>query len=520
MTLSEERDYFRGEVQYGPATRRSPHTPLSALITGTQQRVREGGTHDRSRTLVLLLVVVAIAYVATHAPRQRPHDDVDSLLERWTSAGLLSGDSAAAIARYEHRHRAPAVAEHPRQVAPAPAPSPVGRRAAARIPVVAEALGYLGGVLAVLGLVLIVSRYWPDMSPVARLALSGGGSLALLVAGLEVRTGGERAFERLQGSVWVASVACAALFSGVLAADAFDAEAPKIISAFASAAVVVESALLWRGRGNSFPQLTLFGGLVVFVGSGVASVAGGGAAGLAVWLVGAVLVIVGVQRLAPTPAIGEVVGAAAMAVGAFMTVAAWDEPALLFAAATGGVLLAAAVVPGLAPDRGDHLRLGMIGAVVSLQAVPGAVGYFAQDAGLATGLVTWGIALGLLYLGIRKIVRIPGAVVAIGAIGALAGAAVTAAQAEGFATIFGVLTAVGLVALGMLPEQTLLSLVGSAGLLINVLWGIDHFFPGEGRAPLLILVAGGLILAIAVLLARAGDVRRSLAERRRARLPG
>ena len=72
----------------------------------------------------------------------------------------------------------------------------------------------------------------------------------------------------------------------------------------------------------------------------------------------------------------------------------------------------------------------------------------------------------------------------------------------GWWVLFGIATAGGLIALGMLPRQVLLSVLGSVGLLVNVPWAIGHFFPGEGRAPLLIMVTGGLIIAIAVLLTR------------------
>jgi hypothetical protein len=197
-----------------------------------------------------------------------------------------------------------------------------------------------------------------------------------------------------------------------------------------------------------------------------------------------------------------------MAAGAGLATGEWQGPGWVFGAATGGVLLALALVRELAPDRSDQVVLGMIGGLTSLQCAPGAIGYFARDAGLLTGLATWAVAAVVLYLGIRALVRIPVVVEAVGAVAALVGAAVTATQFEGFATIFGIVTAVGLVGLGMLPGRGLLSLFGSAGLLVNVLWAVNHFFPGEGRAPLLIMVAGTLILATAVLLTRSGAVRR------------
>jgi hypothetical protein len=61
---------------------------------------------------------------------------------------------------------------------------------------------------------------------------------------------------------------------------------------------------------------------------------------------------------------------------------------------------------------------------------------------------------------------------------------------------------VGLVTKGMLRERVRLSVLGSAGLLINVPWIILWYFPGEGRVPLLTLVSEALILATAVLLTR------------------
>ena len=464
--------------------------------------------------LVLIALIALVVYAVTRA--ERPASPlpssraVDALLSRWRAAGLLTADQVDAIARYETASEAAAPAPPP--VATTVPTEPGAPRAARRVPVVAEALGYLGGILAVTGLVLVVARYWPDMATAARLALSSAGVVAFLVAGQLVVPDRDPALERLRGFAWVASSACAALFAGVVAADGFDAEAAETITAAAASAVVAESGLLWlwRGRELPFQQLTLFGAVAVLVGSVVALAADVGPAGIAVWVTGVVLVVIGLRRLAPLPLIGDVVGGLSMAVGAMLAVVAWNEPALPFVVATAAALLAVALFPGPAPDTGDQLALGIIGGVTGLQAAPGAIGYFAQDAGLVTGLAVWLAGLGLLYLGVREVLRLPVMVETLGAITMLIGAAVTGTQVEDFAPIFGIVTAIGLVAAGMLPGQGVLSLFGSAGLLINVLWAVGHFFPGEGRAPLLIMVAGALILAIAVLLTRSGKIRGDL----------
>jgi hypothetical protein len=141
-------------------------------------------------------------------------------------------------------------------------------------------------------------------------------------------------------------------------------------------------------------------------------------------------------------------------------------------------------------------------------------------------LTTWVIGSALLFVGSRGRVRLAHVATAFGAAALIGGAALTGVQWQAFAPLFGIVTAIGLVGLGMLPGQVLLSVFGSLGLLVNVPWAIGHFFPGEGRAPLLIMVSGVLILGAAVLLSRMGGrFRRELGLSRRRRptsraLPG
>ena len=73
------------------------------------------------------------------------------------------------------------------------------------------------------------------------------------------------------------------------------------------------------------------------------------------------------------------------------------------------------------------------------------------------------------------------------------------------ATLAGLVVAVVLLAVGTSPGRVMASMLGLASLLIYVPWSIGWFFPGEGRAPLLIAVSGLLIVGAAVILARMGD---------------
>jgi len=425
--------------------------------------------------------------------------DVAEELSRWVAAGLLSAEQSAAILAHERAAQALA-ATPPTAALPVPPSLPSPPR---RIPAAAEALGYLGGMLAIIGIGLVVRQYWHDMTTAGRLALSGAGALALGVAGAMVHEHADPALARLRSFLWLASTAVTALFAGVLVADALGG-APTTVVVACAGAVALESGLLWRGQELPLQELTLFGALVVFAGALVAEVASRGPVGLTVWAVGAVLVLLGLQRRVPLPLLAEVPGAVAVIVGAVLVATIWTAFGLLFALATATALMALAAVPGLASERADELVLAVIGGIALVGLVPSALGYFTPHAALATGLATWVVGAALILIGSRRLVRLPVVVEVIGGVTLLGGAALTGVQVHGFAPVFGIVTSVGLVALGMLPGQVLLSLLGSLGLLVFVPWTIGWFFPGKGRVPLLILVSGAMIIIVAVLLARMG----------------
>lgn len=459
----------------------------------------------------LVLVVVAVLLYSRRrgapAPRRSmapgstppgrsrtPADRTD--LERWTAAGLLSVEQAAAISAFEA-----ARAEH-EEAAVAPYPS--------RLPAVAEALGYLGGVLATVGLVLLVGRSWSDMATPARLVLSGGGALALAAGGVLVRAGTDVALTRLRQVMWLASTAAAALFAGVLANGGLGADSAEVITLAAASMVVLVSAVLWWGRALPLQHLTLFGGAVVAVGALAAVPGEAGAIGLSVWATGGALTVAGLRRRTPLHELTSLVGVVAMLVGSTITAGQWLGAGLLFAVATAVGLAAVATARRLPLAEVDQRIVGIPAVVALLQVVPRTLGHFAFEAGLLTGLAVWVGGAALLYLATQDEVRTPRTAEVVGGAGLVGGAALTGAQSQDFAPLFGLLTAVVLVALGALPGRIRLSVLGSLGLLINVLWGIGHFFPGEGRAPLLVLVAGAVVLVVAVLLTRSGRLGREL----------
>jgi hypothetical protein len=156
-----------------------------------------------------------------------------------------------------------------------------------------------------------------------------------------------------------------------------------------------------------------------------------------------------------------------------------------------------------ASDGSDDLVSAfLLGGVLSLVlTVPTSLVQFNDDV-FEAGVVVWVIGLGAYWIGERVPVRVPAVLLAIGGVAVVAGPAIVGIESTEVGTLLGLATALGCLALGARPGQVLLSFVGAGSLLIYVPWSIAHFFPGEGRAPLLVAVSGVLIIGVALFLAR------------------
>lgn len=440
-----------------------------------------------------LVLMATLVYALSRAWRrgaataQRAPDDQ---LAGWVAAGLLTEEQAAAIVVHEAE-----------QVPSAP-PRPAGDRTW-RMPAVAEPLGYLGAVLAVVGLLLVVSRFWEDMGTAVRLALTGAGAGLCVVGGFLVRERAEPALARLRWSLWLAGTAAAGLFGGIAVADGLGGDDRETVVLGVASTVAVLSGLLWWGRERPVQQVTALAGGVTALGAAAAHIDPNVGAGTVVVLAGAAVLFTGVRRLTTAPPLTAAIGAGSVAVGSqLLTV---ERPALQLVGVAAGIsLLAVASLPQLHPQI-EHRIAGVAGLLVVLLAVPGTLGHFAQGAGIATGLVTWAAGAALLAIGVRELVERGPAVEVVGGLTMLGGAALTGVQSTALAPLLGIATAVGLLVLGARSEELRHSVLGALGLLVNVPWAIGRFFPGEGRVPLLIMVAGVLVLGFAVLLARQGD---------------
>ena len=420
---------------------------------------------------LLLLIVVVAVFVVRAELTGRDHLRTRSLdrsapprpgLDRWVAAGLLTEDQADAIAAFEAGHpSAPARTATPPSAEAAPVPTPAHPRwRSTRVPVVAEALGYLGAALAGAGLVLIVSSFWSDLTAAGRLGLTGTAAVLLGLAGLAVHEGADPALTRLRAVLWLASTMAAATFAGILA-DAAGATEAAVVAAVTATTTAVVSGVYWWWKERPVQELVALAAVPVAVGSLVVYLWTPLTAGMAVWTVGAALFAVGLRLRTPLPWITESVGGVALLVGSGMIASEIEGSGMLVLVVTGALLVAVAVVRGLAPTGTSQFIAGLIGALAVVQSAPPTVAWFANEAGVLTGLTVWLTGVALLAVGWSAWTRWPIVFEILGAVVIVAGAAVCGVQAPGFAALFGIANAVALLVLGMRPGRVVLSAVGA-----------------------------------------------------------
>lgn len=185
------------------------------------------------------------------AHRRRPPAPPSDHLEDWVAAGLITPEQARAIRDHEAR----ATGGGARSVAPRTG-SPAGTS------LVVEALGYLGGIIMLVGAVILVNLYWEDLPTAARLLLPAAAAVALVAAGSAVPDRLGDAARRLRSVLWALAVVATATFFAVFAVDVLDRqdEASLVVVGPCTAAL---AALLWRLRRTWLQQLALLVPLVL-----------------------------------------------------------------------------------------------------------------------------------------------------------------------------------------------------------------------------------------------------------------
>jgi len=306
-----------------------------------------------------------------------PSLSVPELVDRWVAAGIITGEQAQRI--NADLATVPAVAV---PAVPAPAGPAVSRSGAS---LVAEALGYLGGVIVLVGVGLVLGLTWLNLTAEVRVGLAGAVAVAFGVAGWLIPVGRLGASgARLRGVLWlvtsVAVFACIAL-AGDQLMHLHDAR----IALQAGVGAAVVSAVLWWLHRHVLQQLAVVASLLV-----TAAAAAGMASddfmapSLAVWGVGVIWYLLSLPGIVP-PRGGGVLGAlSAVGGGISMLGDSWG-PLL----ALGTVV--ALVVAGVLRRELGVLGVASIGTLIVLPITTDH--YFPGALPAALALVLGGLAL-------------------------------------------------------------------------------------------------------------------------------
>ena len=199
--------------------------------------------------------------------------DLRRHLDRWVAAGLIDDAQAARIeaaeAAWAHiPATAPGLPAEPRppgeEPAASQAPPPVSRG-----PRAAEALGYAGGVLAMVAGFLMVRELWPGIPTGAELAFAAVACVALGAVGAALHATGDPAFRRLRSVLWLMSTASLAAFTGVLAYQVWKFS-PVSTSLVTAAAATPYGAALWLHTRAALQHLAVFASAAALTGTAVA----------------------------------------------------------------------------------------------------------------------------------------------------------------------------------------------------------------------------------------------------------
>lgn len=285
------------------------------------------------------------------APPPPAPSDLEERLERWVAAGLIRADQADRIRAAER---------------PAPAPEPP--RA---VSLVAEALGYVGGVLVLVAAVTLTGRLWDELGTGGRLAVALGATAVLLGAGAAAPVGAA-AGRRLRAVCWLIGVATLAFATALVGEDLLDLDGDGV-ALLTSAVAAAAAGGLWAAHRTVVQQAAVVLPLAVGAGAAAAHLPAGAdtVTGLAVWGTGLVWLLLGRGGVITARPAATVLGGTTAVVGAQLTVDT-DGGAVL------AVLTALALVAGGVVLR--DLLLLVLGAAAVLVTVPTVLSRWFPDA--------------------------------------------------------------------------------------------------------------------------------------------
>ena len=294
--------------------------------------------------------------------------DLASALARAVSAGIISGDQAAAIERSEAARRA-----GPRSFPPA-----------------AEALAYVGGVLALAAGSLYLSHAWSGLPAGARVGATALATIGLFAGGWVARRSDDSAVSRLAGILWLLSVGTSIALGWVVVRNVLRVD-DDAAGTLVGGAATAYAAVLWSIRRRS-PQLLAMGAGVLVTTASVLyqTDASAGAAALTIWCVGLGWMAATAAGLLRPTRLSYALGGFAMLVGPWIHEEGWGA---VLALVTAVVLMGF----GVARRQEPVLYLGAVGLFSAVTDL--VIRYFAPSSGAPAALLVCGLALIAIALG-------------------------------------------------------------------------------------------------------------------------
>lgn len=141
-------------------------------------------------------------------------------------------------------------------------------------------------------------------------------------------------------------------------------------------------------------------------------------------------------------------------------------------------------------------QLALVGGVILL-----AVG-LTEDSLAATGVAYWAVGVVWILLGWRRLLVQPGTASTVGSLLVLVGALLISTQREEVGAWFSVLTAAGLIGVSVGIRHTSMLVLGAVGLFFSTFGTIQQYVEGTTGIAIGLLVAGVVVLALALIVSR------------------
>lgn len=310
-------------------------------------------------------------------PTDARRDALARSLGEWRAAGLIGADQAEAIERFEQAKSGPR----------------------SRIPVAAEAVGYVGTALVITAIALLIARRWDGIAVGMRIAVLLVPAVATALFGWWIGSHPDASFVRMGSVSWGLSAAALAGAMSVVFVDAIHGGDPPQHGGllFVGVIVAVWATFQYAWRRLALQQLVLYAAVLATVlgvvnaleatrEQGYSTIVWGTAA----WMCGAAWSALGVERrLAPT-AIARVVGPGSLLLASQIVRVDAEALGLWLGFVSAGLLLAVGVW------KSDVIVLVVATAGLFQWSPQLAVHYLADAIGVEVTL----LLVGLLLLGV------------------------------------------------------------------------------------------------------------------------